>query len=334
MLNHVKTTDISFLSSCITLKSLSLDKCNVDDFSILSALKKLQFISLNNIKMNDLAPLACLYELQNISLRSTQVSDLWPLKDLYKLTYLDVRETLLPVQHQRELTYKNEVRTLVFCCQKSSGNVIVGKHYVQQELEKERAVAIQRQEELEKRQEELEERLKRKQKRKSNASLQAISTPIQVNIDPKYARFSAQTKGSSLTLSNNGTVVTSSGNGSNRDKFVTIEHSSSVKRMSFTLLKKHDGYYIGTYLGFSDTSSGDVNYGVYLDSCYCRIHGSNKDKLGPCLQVNDSIIVDLTENQATFSHSNGFWSFTINISRNLVFGINPQSAVSWSIQAL
>ncbi|KAL0216979.1 hypothetical protein RCL1_007462 [Eukaryota sp. TZLM3-RCL] len=208
-----------------------------------------------------------------------------------------------------------------------------------EELKKRQEEQRNVQQELEKRQKELEKRLKRKQKRNSNASLQAISTPIQLNIEPKYARFSAETKGSSLTLSNNGTVVTSSGCGSDRDTFVTIEHSSSVKRMSFTLLKKDGGTLtgtIGTYLGFSDISSRDVKYGVSLQSSGCdkRINGSNKDRLGPYLQVNDSIIVDLTENQATFSHSNGSWSVTIDIHRDLVFGINPGCAVSWSIQAL
>ncbi|KAL0217106.1 hypothetical protein RCL1_007589 [Eukaryota sp. TZLM3-RCL] len=233
----------------------------------------------------------------------------------------------------------NVYQVIDYLINDESSSIVVNEFIVKKVFPKvvrEREELKKRQEEQRNVQQELEKRLKLSEERKSNASLQAISTPIQVNIEPKYARFSAETLGSSLTLSNNGTVVTRSGRGKGRDKFVAIEHSSSVKRMSFTLLKKQSDGSIGTYLGFSDISSGGVKHGVYLDSGYCdkRINDSNKDRLGPCLQVNDSIIVDLTENQATFSHSNGSWSFTIDIPRNLVFGINPQSAVSWSIQAL
>ncbi|KAL0216923.1 hypothetical protein RCL1_007406 [Eukaryota sp. TZLM3-RCL] len=83
-----KITDISFLSSCIKLRSLSLD----------------------GSKVTDLSPLSLLVELECLSLKDTSVIDLWPLKNLTKLSTLDVRETLLPRERQQELTNSSEIK--------------------------------------------------------------------------------------------------------------------------------------------------------------------------------------------------------------------------------
>ncbi|KAL0224641.1 hypothetical protein RCL1_002553 [Eukaryota sp. TZLM3-RCL] len=87
----VRITDISFLSSCFKLKSLSLDRSRV----------------------TDLSPLSLLVELESLSVYNTKVFDLWPLRYLSKLSTLDVRETLLPREHQRKLTDSSDIQTLI-----------------------------------------------------------------------------------------------------------------------------------------------------------------------------------------------------------------------------
>ncbi|KAL0217371.1 hypothetical protein RCL1_007952 [Eukaryota sp. TZLM3-RCL] len=86
-----KITDISFLSSCVKVNSLSLD----------------------GSKVIDLSPLTFLVELERLSLKKTSVFDLWPLKNLTKLSTLDVRETLLPREHQRLLTNSPDIKAQI-----------------------------------------------------------------------------------------------------------------------------------------------------------------------------------------------------------------------------
>ncbi|KAL0216957.1 hypothetical protein RCL1_007440 [Eukaryota sp. TZLM3-RCL] len=86
-----KITDISFLTSCVKLRSLSLD----------------------GSKVTDLSPLSLLVELECLSLKSTKVIDLWPLNNLTKLSTLDLRETLLPREHQQKLSHSSEIKTLI-----------------------------------------------------------------------------------------------------------------------------------------------------------------------------------------------------------------------------
>ncbi|KAL0217313.1 hypothetical protein RCL1_007894 [Eukaryota sp. TZLM3-RCL] len=87
----IRITDISFLSSCVKLKSLSLV----------------------GSKVTDLSPLSLLVELESLSLRNTTVFDLSPLKDVTKLSILDLRETLLLKEHQRLLTNSQVILALI-----------------------------------------------------------------------------------------------------------------------------------------------------------------------------------------------------------------------------
>ncbi|KAL0217446.1 hypothetical protein RCL1_008027 [Eukaryota sp. TZLM3-RCL] len=117
-------SDISFLSSCIKLKSLILDGSQVTDLSPLSLLsnnlkslslnnslfsnlsqlslfKQLEYLSLNGNNIVDISPLSSLENLTNLSLHTTQVSDVSSLQNLSKLSFLDIRKTLLPQEYQR-----------------------------------------------------------------------------------------------------------------------------------------------------------------------------------------------------------------------------------------
>ncbi|KAL0216874.1 hypothetical protein RCL1_007357 [Eukaryota sp. TZLM3-RCL] len=87
----VRVTDISFLSSCINLKSLSLDGSNV----------------------TDLSPLSLLVELECLSLKATKVLDFWPLNNLTKLSNVDLRETLVPRKFQRIITNSSVIKVII-----------------------------------------------------------------------------------------------------------------------------------------------------------------------------------------------------------------------------
>ncbi|KAL0220809.1 hypothetical protein RCL1_000663 [Eukaryota sp. TZLM3-RCL] len=123
----VRITDISFLSTCIKLKSLSLDRSEVADLSPLSLLsntlrslslnnslfpnlcqlsnlKQLEFLSLNNNNITDICALSSLQNLTNLSLYNTKVSDLSSLQYLSKLSFLDVRKTLLSHEYHRRVS--------------------------------------------------------------------------------------------------------------------------------------------------------------------------------------------------------------------------------------
>ncbi|KAL0209613.1 hypothetical protein RCL1_008451 [Eukaryota sp. TZLM3-RCL] len=123
----VRVNDISFLSTCIKLKSLSLDRSEVADLSPLSLLsntlrslslnnslfpnlcqlssfKQLEFLSLNNNNITDICPLSSLQNLTNLSLYNTKVSDLSSLQYLSKLSFLDVRKTLLSHEYHRRVS--------------------------------------------------------------------------------------------------------------------------------------------------------------------------------------------------------------------------------------
>ncbi|KAL0217183.1 hypothetical protein RCL1_007666 [Eukaryota sp. TZLM3-RCL] len=105
---------VVFLSSCVNLKSLTL----------------------NNTRVYNLKPLSRLTELTFLSLRNTRVFDLSPLLNLSKLSTLDVRNTMLPEEHQILANGLSEVKTLVACFQRSddvntstsiSSEFVVGK---------------------------------------------------------------------------------------------------------------------------------------------------------------------------------------------------------------
>ncbi|KAL0216865.1 hypothetical protein RCL1_007348 [Eukaryota sp. TZLM3-RCL] len=87
----VRVTDISFLSSCINLKSLSLDGSEVADLS----------------------PLSLLVELECLSLKATKVLDFWPLNNLTKLSSVDLRETLVPRKFQRVITNSSDIKVII-----------------------------------------------------------------------------------------------------------------------------------------------------------------------------------------------------------------------------
>ncbi|KAL0220260.1 hypothetical protein RCL1_000115 [Eukaryota sp. TZLM3-RCL] len=108
-------TDISFLSSCIKLKSLFFDGSKVTDLSPLSlaSFKNLVNLSLANNNITDITPLSSLLKLERLSLYNTNVLDLWPLKKLSKLSTLDVREAPLPREHQRKLTNSYDIKRLI-----------------------------------------------------------------------------------------------------------------------------------------------------------------------------------------------------------------------------
>ncbi|KAL0217478.1 hypothetical protein RCL1_008059 [Eukaryota sp. TZLM3-RCL] len=105
--------DISFLSTCIKLKSLALNNTGVSDLTVLTVLEEVEYLSLNNCVVFDLGPLATLKQLHSLYLRKSRVLDLWPLISLTKLTTLDVRETLLPKFRQEFLSGFEKVKTLV-----------------------------------------------------------------------------------------------------------------------------------------------------------------------------------------------------------------------------
>ncbi|KAL0228208.1 hypothetical protein RCL1_004351 [Eukaryota sp. TZLM3-RCL] len=129
----IRISNISFLSSCIKLKSLSLDCSDVIDLSPLSLLsnnlkslslnntffsnicqvslfKQLEFLSLNCTSITDISPLSLLENLINLSLRKTKVSDLSPLQNLRQLSFLEVRKTLLPQEFQRKVSGLSNVQ--------------------------------------------------------------------------------------------------------------------------------------------------------------------------------------------------------------------------------
>ncbi|KAL0221908.1 hypothetical protein RCL1_001762 [Eukaryota sp. TZLM3-RCL] len=100
--------DISFLSSCSRLTSLTLDETGVEY----------------------LGPLSCLYELSYLSLRNTNVSNLKDLLTLTKLSTLDVRQTKLVRKCQRLASNLTEVKELVlrqrFCQKFAKHGTVMG----------------------------------------------------------------------------------------------------------------------------------------------------------------------------------------------------------------
>ncbi|KAL0217194.1 hypothetical protein RCL1_007677 [Eukaryota sp. TZLM3-RCL] len=105
--------NIFFISLCSSLKSMTLDGCQVTDLKPLSKLFHLHTLSLNCTGVSDLSPLSCLYLLARLCLRNTMVSDLAPLRLLSKLSHLDLRKTNV----SRPGLYCNidEVRAIVAC---------------------------------------------------------------------------------------------------------------------------------------------------------------------------------------------------------------------------
>ncbi|KAL0225436.1 hypothetical protein RCL1_003348 [Eukaryota sp. TZLM3-RCL] len=89
--NQSKLSDVSFLSTCVEIKTLFLD----------------------NLDVSDLSPLSCLKKLTFLSLQSTKVFDLWPLMNSTELSFLDVRKTFLPPHYQMLLQGLDEVRSIV-----------------------------------------------------------------------------------------------------------------------------------------------------------------------------------------------------------------------------
>ncbi|KAL0217079.1 hypothetical protein RCL1_007562 [Eukaryota sp. TZLM3-RCL] len=106
--------DFSVLTSCCcNLSSLSISRCHVADLTPFSTLSQLTFLTLDNNPITDITPLSSLKQLRSLSLNTSSVFDLWPLKNLTKLSTLDVRETLLPKEHQNQLTNSSEVKALI-----------------------------------------------------------------------------------------------------------------------------------------------------------------------------------------------------------------------------
>ncbi|KAL0221906.1 hypothetical protein RCL1_001760 [Eukaryota sp. TZLM3-RCL] len=88
---HDRITDISFLSSCIKLKSLSLDGSGVTDLSPLSTCIKLKSLSLDGSGVTDLGPLSLLsHTLKSLSLKNTPFSNLSQLSLFKQLEHLSL----------------------------------------------------------------------------------------------------------------------------------------------------------------------------------------------------------------------------------------------------
>ncbi|KAL0216849.1 hypothetical protein RCL1_007332 [Eukaryota sp. TZLM3-RCL] len=88
--DSARLADISFLSSCVVLNSLTLDDTDVEDLSPLSSLSQLSVLSLNNTEVKDLTPINCLHNLTSLSADSIYVSDpihLISFKQLQRLSF-------------------------------------------------------------------------------------------------------------------------------------------------------------------------------------------------------------------------------------------------------
>ncbi|KAL0217224.1 hypothetical protein RCL1_007707 [Eukaryota sp. TZLM3-RCL] len=109
----INRLDYSPISCLQSLEKLELDNNKITDISFLSSLKNLVDLSLKDNKIIDLTPLSSLFMLQNLSLRDSTVFCLRPLTTLTQLSYLDVRGTLLPTEHQKQLTNSYDIKTLI-----------------------------------------------------------------------------------------------------------------------------------------------------------------------------------------------------------------------------
>ncbi|KAL0216859.1 hypothetical protein RCL1_007342 [Eukaryota sp. TZLM3-RCL] len=108
-----KVHNLASLRCLPQLNCLSLDGVDITNYHALSELKGLVKLSVNGCEFDDLNPLSWLLRLRYLSLTRTKVYDLWPLRNLTKLSTLVLRETVVPEEHQREITNPFEIRELI-----------------------------------------------------------------------------------------------------------------------------------------------------------------------------------------------------------------------------
>ncbi|KAL0217231.1 hypothetical protein RCL1_007714 [Eukaryota sp. TZLM3-RCL] len=115
---------ISHISKLINLEFLELSRVMIfedgichtlDNISFISSLVFLKSLSLDYSDVVYLTPLSLLTQLERLSMLSTPVFDLSPLSSLTKLALLDVRNTKLPRECQILATNVNEVQHLITC---------------------------------------------------------------------------------------------------------------------------------------------------------------------------------------------------------------------------
>ena len=85
-------SDVSVLTSLITLRVLRLHENQISDLAPLTSLTNMRVLTLHENQISDLAPLNTLTELTKLDLHSNEISDVSPLKDLVNLTVLDLSD--------------------------------------------------------------------------------------------------------------------------------------------------------------------------------------------------------------------------------------------------
>lgn len=93
MIDHDKNEELILsLTSCDTIKSISLNDCNITSIENLSCLSNLEEITINNCQnITDLSPVENLTSLKKIAINGTRISDISVLASLPNLTYLNLR---------------------------------------------------------------------------------------------------------------------------------------------------------------------------------------------------------------------------------------------------
>lgn len=93
MIDHDKNnTLLSSLTACDTIKSISLNDCNISSLDGLSSLTNLEELTISNCKnITDLSPIAELSNLKKIAINGTKIADISVLANLPELTYLNLR---------------------------------------------------------------------------------------------------------------------------------------------------------------------------------------------------------------------------------------------------
>lgn len=85
-----RISDLSFLSSLHTLKTLTAEDNLIKDISPLSGLTALTSINLNGNLIRDIAPIASLAELEELSVSNNRLIDISPVSQLTALKALDL----------------------------------------------------------------------------------------------------------------------------------------------------------------------------------------------------------------------------------------------------
>ncbi|MDE5630020.1 MAG: hypothetical protein K2I70_00320, partial [Bacilli bacterium] len=93
VIEHDKDSNLlSSLTACDTIKSITLNNCNITSIASLSCLSNLEEITINNCEnISDISPLENLTNLKKIAINGTRVSDISILASLPNLTNLNLR---------------------------------------------------------------------------------------------------------------------------------------------------------------------------------------------------------------------------------------------------